>query len=340
MSQTKWHDATELTIEGRGWADAPGPYDRLPERAKGVVPESVWDLSRHSAGLCVRFRTDAPAISVRWSLTNDMMAMPHMPSTGVSGIDLYRRETDGRWRFVQNGPPAGKDGNVMEAAVGPAPAPREYLLYLPLYNGVSKVEIGVPTGAQIEPGAPRPAAKARPIVIYGTSIVQGGCASRPGLAWTAIVGRQLDRPVVNLGFSGSGRMEPEVARFIAELDPAVFVIDCLWNVSGEKEALVESRVETLARTIRASQPKTPILFVGQSFTHVEQQPTPASRWQEKAVRALEAEHVTGLYVEPGDRLVGGGGEGTVDGVHPNDLGMMRQAECLVPALRRLLRSRQ
>jgi lysophospholipase L1-like esterase len=333
MAQTVWHDATEFTIEGRGWNDAPGPYCRLPERAKGAVPDSVWYLSHHSAGIFARFLTDAPKLSVRWSLTEKNLAMHHMPASGVSGGDLYRREADGTWRYVTTGMAEKQDGNMLEAALGTAKAPREYLLYLPLYNGTAKLEIGAPEGRSIAAAPARTGA----VVIYGTSIVQGGCASRPGMAWTAILGRKLDRPVINLGFSGSGRMEPQVSALLAELDPAVFVIDCLWNIGGEKQPVIVSRVKTLIQTIRARHPQTPILFVGQSQIRVEQHPTQASRWQEQAVREMRAQHVPGLYLAPGRKLMGDDAEATVDGCHPNDLGMMRQADALAPIVRRLLR---
>ena len=92
----------------------------------------------------------------------------------------------------------------------------EFMLYLPLYNGVKSVEIGVPRDASFAAAAPRPAERSKPIVFYGTSITQGGCASRPGMVHTAIVGRRFDRPVINLGFSGNGRMEPELAELIAD----------------------------------------------------------------------------------------------------------------------------
>ena len=337
MAETVWHEATEFEIEGRGWADTASPYDRFPARAKGIVPQHVWGLSRHSAGLCVRFQTDAPKIEVRWSLISDSLAMPHMPATGVSGVDLYARQPDRTWRYVQTGVPSAQDGNTTEALTGADAGLREYLLYLPLYNGAKRVEIGVPSGSRVESSAPRPAATARPIVVYGTSIVQGGCASRPGLAWTSILGRKLDRPVINLGFSGSGRMEPEVVGVIAELDPAVFVIDALWNLNGEEEAEVTKRVKALVRVLRGAHPQTPILLVGQSLIYTERHPMPMTRWQEKAVRDLRREGLTGLHTASGANLMGKDTEGTVDGVHPNDIGMMRQADALAPVLRRLVR---
>jgi lysophospholipase L1-like esterase len=327
-----WVDAAALRVEGRGWADVETPYDRLPAHARSKAPQSVWGLSKQSAGIAIRFRTTASHVSVRWSVTSAGLDMPHMPATGVSGVDLYQR-TAGGWSFVQNGRPTGAEGNRMTATLLAGPSPAECLLYLPLYNGCRKVEIGVEPPAKLEPAAPR---RAGPIVAYGTSITQGGCASRPGMAYTAIVGRMLEREVINLGFSGAGLMEPAVADLLAELDPAVYVIDCLWNMGGLPDAEIEARVQNLARTLRKAHPRTPILFVGQSQIRRDAHPTHPSRVQEEAVRALQAEGVSGLFLLPGSALLTDD-EGTVDGCHPNDHGMMDHAKALAPAVKRLLK---
>lgn len=332
-----WYDATTFEIEGKGWSDTESVYDRLPAHAKGKVPEGVWGLSKHSAGLCVRFQTAARTVSVRWDLTSESLAMPHMPATGVSGVDLYRRTAEGSWQFVQNGRPTQVSGNRATFSIPITEGkPTELLLYLPLYNGVKKLEIGVPAGTEIGKAPPRPEGKRRPLVFYGTSIVQGGCASRPGMAHVAILGRQLDWPVINLGFSGSGRMEPAVAEVLASLEPALYIIDCLWNISNLEESELTTRMTTLVKTIRAAHPSTPILFVGQSQIHAENAPSPLERLQEKVIRRLRAQGVPGLHLCAGKPLLGNDGEGTVDSVHPNDLGMKYHADALAPVLRALL----
>jgi hypothetical protein len=201
--------------------------------------------------------TDAPAVQLKWSLTSASLAMPHMPATGVSGLDLYvRSNKDGRWQWAGVGQPRQKDDN--RATVTVPAGKKECLLYLPLYNGVSSVEIGLPKGAFFSKAPAREAPYQKPIVFYGTSITQGGCASRPGMVHTAIVGRRLERPVINLGFSGNGRMDPPVVELLAELDPAAFVIDCLPNM-GPKD--VEARTGPLVETLRKARPTTPILLV-------------------------------------------------------------------------------
>ncbi len=333
-----WHDASTLTIEGRGWNVAKAPFQRLPEHAKATVPTHVWDLGRSSAGIAVRFTTQADHLDARWDLTSDSLAMPHMPATGVSGLDLYVREgKPGTWRFVQNGRPSQQLTNATQFRLGSHPIAREYLLYLPLYNGVTRLDLGVESTFTLDPiPATGAATHRKPIAIYGTSIVQGGCASRPGLAWPAILGRHLDRPVINLGFSGAGRMESAVVDVLAELDPSLFIVDCLWNIGDQPLPEIEARVTHLASTLRQKHPWMPILFVGQSDIRNEKHPTGPTKAQERAVEALQAKGMKGLHVVGGNLLLGFDREGTVDGVHPNDLGMMRHADALAPRVQALI----
>ena len=96
----QWHDVREWGVEGRGFADTEKYFDRLPARAKGVVRDAVWNLSRHSSGMMVRFQTDATEIHAEYGVTSKNLAMPHMPATGVSGLDLYAKDNNGNWRWV------------------------------------------------------------------------------------------------------------------------------------------------------------------------------------------------------------------------------------------------
>ena len=321
-----WYDGTLLDMEGRGWADAESPYDRLPARAKEKVRKAVWNLSRCSAGISLGFITDADRIEVRWTLVKSGLAMPHMPATGVSGIDLYRRNERGAWIFEANGRPGGIENRVAFTTAGS----ELYRLFLPLYNGVKRLEIGLPPKARLERPAPR-SLKKRGIVFYGTSITQGGCASRPGLAATTIAGRLLDAPVINLGFSGNGKMEPELADLLAELDPAVFVLDCLWNMSLEQ---IDERFVPFVIRLRAARPDTPIVLAEDS--NVRDRSGPKGERLRVHFKRLNAEGVKGIHLLPNTNMLGADGEGTVDGVHPNDLGMMRQAKVFADFLSPLL----
>jgi lysophospholipase L1-like esterase len=324
-------------VEGKGWSEAESEkyFDRLPRRAKGVVREEVWNLSRHSAGMLTRFRSDASEIWVDHTVTSANLAMPHMPATGVSGIDLYVSDEQGQWRWLAVTRPTTQTTNtkLIESLV---PAPREYTAYLPLYNGTASLRIGVPAGTSFEPIAPR---DRQPLLFYGTSITHGACASRPGMPHPAILGRRLDRPVINLGFSGNGRMEAEVGRFLCELDPAVFVIDCLPNMVA---AEVAERAEPLVRQLRQARPETPILLVeDRTYANAPFIPSHQQRHQSsrQALReAFERLRQAGFdrlgYVD-GNSLLGEDRDDTTDGSHPNDLGFYRQANALEPALRQL-----
>jgi len=331
-----WVDGTSLEIEGKGWAETSHPYDRLPDSAQAKVTPSVWGLSKNSAGVCLRFETNSPTVSVRWSVTSSTLGMPHMPATGVSGIDLYTRTPQGKWKFVGNGRPATQEGNIASFSFEDgARENRECLVYLPLYNGTASVEVGVPAEMKLTPPAPRPASQQKPVVVYGTSIAQGGCASRPGMAWTGILGRLLDRPVINLGFSGSGRMEPPVGEPLAELAPAVYIMDCTWNMGDPQEVYTE-RIAALVNTIRATHPETPIIFVGQSHILTDSHPRDLTMRQINAVRPLQEAGIPNLILVPGEILMDADGEGTVDGCHPNDLGMDVHARALVPFVQEAL----
>ncbi|MBN2023633.1 MAG: SGNH/GDSL hydrolase family protein [Pirellulales bacterium] len=330
-----WYDVTDWGVEGKGWSDTKRWFDRLPERAEKTVRPPVWDRSRNSAGMSVRFETDAIAIQVRYRLLSRALALPHMPASGVSGLDLYARH-DGRWVPVGGARPTSQRVDAV-LCQDLDPGRREFRLYLPLYNGVEELSIGVPRNATFVPLAPR--AKP-PIVFYGTSINQGGCASRPGMVYTAILDRRLDWPIINLGFSGNGEMDMSVADLLGELDAAVYVIDCLPNMSGET---VAQRAEPFVRRLRAARPETPIVLVEDrtyDYTPLKKSARTRHAASRAALRAayekLVADGVPNLRYVPGADLLGPDSEGTVDGSHPTDLGMTRIADCLGPVLERLL----
>lgn len=332
-----WYDVTEFGVEGRILPDQERMswFDRLPKSAEGVVPNPVWNLSRDSAGMMVRFKTDAAAISVHYKLTKAKLGMPHMPATGVSGIDLYARDTDGKWKWVQVSKPDTQEVKV-EVIKGLAPGMREVAAYLPLYNGVEFLKIGVAKASQFEGLTPRE----KPVVFYGTSITHGACASRPGMVHTAILGRRLDMPVVNLGFSGNGRMDRGVGEYLVQIDAAAYVIDCLPNMQPND---VTEKCAALVKQIRASKPTTPIVLVeDRRFTNDWITPekhafhTANHAALRSAFDGLVTEGVSHLFYIEGDHLYGDDTEGATDASHANDLGFMRQAEIFEPVLRRAL----
>ncbi len=335
-----WYDAQVLDVEGKGWTDTEQFFHRLPAKAKEKVRGPVWGLSTNTAGLCVRFCMDAERIAARWTVTRKSLAMDHMPATGVSGLDLYVRHK-GRWCWIAVGRPRKSPTNQALLAGGIPKGMHEYLLYLPLYNGVKSLSLGVPTEARLAKAPPRPGQRAKPIVYYGTSIAQGGCASRPGMAHPAILGRRLDWHVINLGFSGNGRMEAELGKLMAELDAAMYVLDCVPNLSAE---LVTERTEPFVKALRKARPATPIVLVeniayqaGAFLPERRRAYQTKNRALREAYERLLADGVKGLHYVPGEPLLGNDGEATVDGTHCTDLGFQRCADALEPVLRKILR---
>lgn len=337
-SEWDWVHAHQLTLEGQGWSEVARPFDRLPKKAEGVVRDSVWNLSRDSSGMAVRFVTDSAGIACRWSLSKAELAKPHMPATGVSGVDLYVRDEKGVWRWLACPLP---NNQKMTATLikGLPPGTREYLLYLPLYNGVQSLEVGVSVGSELKPGPMRAKEKSGPIVFYGTSITHGACASRPGMTHPAILGRRLEYPIINLGFSGNGTMDLEIADLMVELEASVYVIDCLPNMNSKQ---VSERVEPFVKRLRKFRPQTPILLVeDRSFANSFLQPQRQARHAASraalrtGLRNLIKGGTKGLYYLEGANLVGN--EDTVDSSHPSDLGFVRQADVFEPMLKMILK---
>ncbi len=340
QGEISWHDASKLGLEGRGFQKLATPFDRLPAEAKKTVSAAVWRLSLDSAGLSVHFETNATELHVRWTLRKKSLAMPHMAATGVSGVDLYVRDREGRWHWLAVGKPTRFPKNEARLFAGFYEDLREFQLYLPLYNGVASLEIGVPSGSEIRAFVPKKKRK-KPIVFFGTSITQGGCASRPGMVHTAILGRRLEREVINLGFSGNGRMQESMAKWIREIDAELYVIDCLPNMTGK---LVRKRCAHFLELIRLVRPKVPILLVedrpyANAFLDRDKHARNAGNHIALASEyaRLSRGRVQGLHYLRGNGLLGEDGEATVDGSHPTDLGFFRQAAVFEKKLRELLK---
>lgn len=333
-----WHDVTQWGVEGRAWPNMERQvwFDRLPSEAEGKVTKNVWNLSRHSAGMMVRFKTDATAIWADYVLRTERLAGPNMTAIGASGIDLYARDNSGNWKWVGVTRPGKKE--VKQEILGDlAPGLREYAAYLPLYNGVETMKIGVSAGAKFEKLAPR---TEKPIVFYGTSITHGASASRPGMVHTAILGRRFDRPVINLGFSGNGKMDIAVGEYLTQIDAAVYVIDCLPNM---QPADVREKCGPLVKLLKKAKPDVPVVLVeDRRFANTWIRPSRQTFHDEnqaalrESYEALKKEGISKLYYIEGDKLIGDDTEGTTDGSHPNDLGFLRQADVFEPVLRAAL----
>ncbi|MFC6997247.1 SGNH/GDSL hydrolase family protein [Rufibacter roseus] len=329
----EWHPVNKFGIRGLGWQELQETFTRLPAKAQGVVSPAVWKLSQHSAGLYVQFATNSTTIKVKWSVRANN-SFSHMAPTVVKGVDLYAREGQ-NWRWVGVGKPSGKK-NEDEIATNLPSGQKEFMLYLPLYDGVDSVAIGVENGSTIS-GLTEPQKK--PIVFYGTSITQGACASRPGMAYPAIIGRCLNRETVNLGFSGNGKMDEGMANLLTELDPALFVLDCLPNLQPEE---VLPRTLAVVRMLRAAKPNTPILLVENiNYAHswanqrVSNLVQTKNKHLQQAYKELQSEGVKNLFYLDNKNLMVSSGEGTVDGIHLTDLGFAHLANELAKEIKRI-----
>ena len=220
---------------------------------------------------------------------------------------------------------------------GLKPGLRDYCYYLPLYNGTEYLKVGVPEGCAFEPIGPRTDGA---IVFYGTSITHGACASRPGMPHPAILGRRLDRPVINLGFSGNGKLEKEVGQFLVNLNPSVYVLDCLPNMVASE---VAERTEPMVRQLRDAHPNVPIVLVEDRTyayswilpSRQERNDTSRAAFR-KAFAEMQQKGITNLFYVEGDTLLSEDRDDTTDGSHPSDLGFFRQADAIEPALRKAL----
>ncbi len=351
-SQLKYYDPRDLNLPviGRGFADCVRPddtisdgfYTRLPADMQNVR-EALWDLGQNSAGIAIRFRTNSRAIGAQWEPLNNF-AMSHMTPTGIKGLDLYAL-IDGQWQFAGIAQPNGKKSRNMIVKKMDGQT-REYLLYLPLYDGIKSLKIGIDSSAVIEmpqvndllPVDVATAAKEKlPIVFYGTSITQGGCATRPGMAFPAIIGRKLHKETINLGFSGNGRMDRIMADKIASIPASAYVIDCIANCTYD---IVKDSTDYFIRTIADAHPDTPIYMVSNYFLPSMYLDT---QWRKDAMKENELwrelyekfrkegyKNVIYIdaFIEPGEKKspIGPDYEACVDGIHFTDMGFARVAE--------------
>ncbi len=314
---------------------APGPFLRMPQEVAETVSPDVAMLCRNTAGGRVRFSTDARRLAIRTRMPS-ICRFPHMPLTGTTGFSLYEIRS-GKEQYIHTFiPPVDLTEGYLSEKVFPKKRMRSFTIYFPLYNDVSSLEIGVEKGSVIAPGEPY--AYGAPVVYYGSSITQGGCASHPGNAYSAIISRRCDCDFINLGFSGSGMGEAEIAEYIASLEMSVFVSDYDYNAPSAEH--LARTLPRLVEKVREKHPEMPIVLVG----HPNYGRNDEERWRpdkdtEDAGRRQVTFHVYEEALRRGDRHIRWidgyslyEGEDrdacTMDMLHPNDLGMMRMANVI------------
>lgn len=334
----KYIDAKELELLGKGFRDTQNYYERLPASLEEKTRPAVWNLSKDCSGMAVRFRTNSPVIAAKWEVLKDI-TMNHFAPSGIKGLDLYCFK-NGKWEFVKSALPSGKNSSVVIISNMDS-IEREYMLFLPLYDGLVNLEIGVEETAQIglpQMDLPR---KDKPVIFYGTSITQGGCATRAGMSYPNILARMLNRQIINLGFSGNGKLDLEIAEAMATIDASCFVIDCLPNVDVD---LMREKFIPFIETIREKHPKTPILLIENIyFPYIYFDNSVYAKIGDKNLelkKIYDAQKQKGdknIYLMKAKSLIGTDNEGTVDGVHLTDLGFLRMSQALYPVISRLIK---
>ncbi|MCD7916508.1 MAG: SGNH/GDSL hydrolase family protein [Tannerellaceae bacterium] len=344
FGQWKWNNPLEAgfpVIQNQGWTEEIGySYVRLPDRAKGSIREEVWELSRNAAGLAIHFYSNAPEIRVRYQVEGELQ-MLHMPATGVSGVDMYAINSDGEWNICTGTFSFNDTIRYHFSALTQDKYHAygyEYRLYLPLYNTVKWLEIAVPQESSMEfiPVSPE-----KPLLLYGTSIAQGGCVSRAGMAWSTILQRSLGYPLINAGFSGNGRLEPEVLALIAETDARLYLLDCLPNLTLEDEEEVYQRILKVVKQIREKRSAPVLLIEHPGYSNMATHSDHAvwgekvNRASRRAYEAIQQAGITGIYYLSREELAIPV-DGWVDHIHLNELGMQAQAEAVEKKVREIL----
>ena len=331
-------DATEFQIINKGWDNTTEPYTRLPQQYMDSCREDQQWLYNHSSGIAVRFATNSKRIAAQYNLKNNFH-MQHMAMTGIKGTDLYYlNEERGVWEYVNTARPQEKNFKAdsiqskvyVEHLDGEM---HEYMLYLPLYDGVNWVQIGVDSTAQlIQPQVENPR-KMGKIVLYGTSIQQGGCASRVGMVPSAMIQREYNLECVNLATSGQARMDFYIAEALASIEDAIcYVIDPVPNCTKDR---CDTATYDFIKILRTLRPEVPIIMVEglmypytrHSSYHAEYLPQKNEGFR-RGYELHKAENPKGLYYMTHDGQTGPEMEGTVDGVHLTDYGFRAYADIL------------
>ncbi len=326
-------DASEspFEISGLSFFQKDKEFCRIPLEFLDKVSEGIKILAYHTSGVQIRFSSNASQIALSADL-REMSEMSHMPLSGNSGFDLYLGQGKDK-RFVKSLRPSFHQESINQLAIDDnCNDMRHWTLYLPLYNGVASVRIGINKGARIEP--PAPFAISKPILFYGSSITQGGCASRPGNSYTAQICRWLDADMINLGFSGCALGEEYIAEIVASIDSSVFVYD--YDGNAPDAEYLEKTHEPFFKYVRQKHPKLPVVMI--SMVSVDRNPQMFAKrrdiiettWlnaksnADKNVWFIDG----GTLFEKDDRDAC-----TVDGSHPNDLGFYRMAKNIYPKVK-------
>jgi lysophospholipase L1-like esterase len=328
----------QMEVNGLPWySENGGELFRLPVKLKDTYRKPVWELAQSPSGGRIRFRTDSATLAIRLEYP-EPPGMRNMHAFGQSGVDVY---ADGVYRDTAIADKESGAGKAQEHTFfkNKPGTMREIVLYLSLYMPVKVLGIGVDPKARVE--SPPAFTAGKPIVFYGTSITQGGCASRSGMSYQAILGRMLNADFVNLGFSGNGLGEPELAQAVASIEASCFVLDFAQN-NPSVESLAQAYAPFL-EAIRSKHVDTPVLAITPIYASRESWAGGDTRLEgmRELIRRVAAARIASgdrhLQIVEGTDLLGPSrGAGLVDGTHPNDLGFQWMAEGLAPRIARML----
>ncbi len=327
----KFYDVNQPPFRICGVFYESGKFRRLPEDIAKTVNTGVYDLHANTAGGRVRFKTDSPYVAIHTKMPG-IGKMPHFALTGSAGFDLYICDESERY-FKTFVPPFNiKDGYESIIYFGSSNM-REVTINFPLYSEVSELYIGLSDGAYV--GEPKGYKTDKPIVYYGSSITQGGCASRPGNSYESIISRRLDADYINLGFSGNAKGELEIAEYISKLDMSVFVYDYDHNAPTTEH--LKNTHQRMYHVIREANPDLPIVLMSRPKFCLSDDEKLRFAIIKKTYEDAKAAGDTNIYLIDGATLMAlAKDEGTVDDCHPNDLGFASMAKAVGDLLEKII----
>lgn len=337
-------NALDLRVINKGWDNTLRPFTRIPAYLEDSVRTELWERSQCSSGIAIRFATNSKSIGIKYKLLWDTHLI-HMADTGLKGTDLYTFEGDSVWRHVNTVRPYvnNKEEKIVEGTYvsNLDGEMHEYMVYLPLYDGVNEMWIKVDSAAVISNGRSDLIDVNRRIVAYGTSILQGGCASRTGMCGTNIISRELNSEVINVGISGEGKMDMCMARAMNQIkDVDLFLLDPVPNCT---EMMCDTLTVDFVRIIADAHPNTPIvLLAGPIYPYARYDsffnkylPAKNDAFRRGYTKLREMGYKNIYFIES-EGLDGVEDDGTVDGIHLTDLGFRHYADLVTPRLREIL----
>lgn len=335
----EWFDPLEKPFETNGVFFDGKQYLRMSESAAQKVSPDVYGLNHSTAGGRVRFSTNSPYIALKCVEPSGMF-MQHMPFFGTHGFSVYIGGVYEGCVCFPRTLTVLEDKQLVFSGVCYAkhrahkPGDmRDVCVHFPLYNGVFRVLVGVKKGSQLS--APKPFAVQDPVVFYGSSITQGGCASHAGNEYTAAACRDLNVDHINLGFSGNAKGEIAMAKYIAGLKMSAFVFDYDYNAPSVEE--LKKTHKPFYREIRAAHPDLPVLFM--TIPNFDYDPSAPLRRQVVLETFLDAKsRGENVWFIDGETFYGAENRDAcaVDTCHPNDLGFYQMARAVKPVLKEML----